>query len=264
MLVFPQLSSGGCAQYPFKRTRERRISSNTLADGSRLLYADTGTGRVKWAIPFVALSSQEAASIQNLFDAAEGRLRTFTFLDPGANLLSWSADLTQAAWRRDPGLQLTAGVTDPMGGNKAFRLVNNGQVPQKISQTLQIPGWFIYTLSVYARSGSGSSIRLERSAGTAAATASFELGADWIRLDDSGALASNSETVTAGVELPAGAAVELFGIQLEAQPAPSTYLASEARNGVYQGRFDQDALPMTAQAPDRNDLHIRIIAPDGA
>ena len=55
------------------------------------------------------LSDEEAAALRAFFDAAEGTLNGFTFLDPAGNLLAWSDQLDNAAWQTDPLLSLTGG-----------------------------------------------------------------------------------------------------------------------------------------------------------
>jgi hypothetical protein len=67
-----------------------------------------------------------------------------------------------------------------------------------------------------------------------------------------------------GFQLPAGALVDIFGFQVEAQPAPSTYMRSQSTTGVYpRARFDQDELTVTAQGPDNLEVRVRIVSPDG-
>ena len=87
----------------------------------------------------MALSAGETAALENLFKATEGRLRTFTFLDPGANLLAWSEDLRNAPWVSDPMIQKTAGITGPDGAARGTRLINGGQAAQRIVQTVAAP-----------------------------------------------------------------------------------------------------------------------------
>ena len=50
------------------------------------------------------LSDQEWQDIEDLFTEVEGRLQSFLFLEPGANLLSWSEQLSNPAWNKDAGL----------------------------------------------------------------------------------------------------------------------------------------------------------------
>ena len=123
MLVFPQLSTGTTGQFPLLRTKTRRTVINALADGRTVRYAD-GFGEVSWDLDLGELSSSEREAVEALFVASEGRLRSFTFLDPADNLLEQSEALTNAAWTKDPFLSVTAGIGDPLGTERATHLVN--------------------------------------------------------------------------------------------------------------------------------------------
>ena len=263
MLVFPQLKSGACAQYPLQRTRFRRTVRNTMADGSDVRYADAGAGNVRWELPLRALDAAEAGAIEDLFHAAEGRLRPFLLLDPAANLLSWSEDLSKQVWRMDPMIQRTGSVADPQGTARATRLVNAGQAEQELRQTLAVPAWFQYCFSVYARSAAGSQVMLRRSCAGRSMVVTAVLGDAWKRIICAGSLAGNDTGVTFSLALPPGAAVEVFGAQVEAQVAPSAYIITRSRGGVYpSARFDHDELSVTAQGPGSEDTIVRIVSAD--
>ena len=67
-----------------------------------------------------------ATRLISLYSDVEGRLGSFTFLDPTDNLLLWSEDLTQTAWESNSLLTITAGVADPKGGTSANQIANTG------------------------------------------------------------------------------------------------------------------------------------------
>jgi hypothetical protein len=75
------------------------------------------------------------------------------------------------------------------------------------------------------------------------------------------ALGLNTESVVFGTELDAGATVDLFGMQVEAQPGTSDYKRTGGSGGLYaQARFAEDELTVTAKATDVFDAVIRIKA----
>lgn len=264
MLVFPQFLSGSSAQFPARKTRVLRTVRNVTADGSVTRHADPGAAAVRWDLPLKALTDTEAGSVASLFATAEGRLGVFTFLDPMANLFAWSGDFTKPAWQNGPMLQFTGGIADPFGGTRAIRVVNAGQAPQRISQTLPAPGYFQYCLSAYARSAGGAALRLIRSCASGQQDAVTVLDAGWRRCLSSGALAGSDAGITFAMEIAAGAAIDIYGVQAEAQPAASAYMESGASSGVYpHARFDHDELLTTAEFPDRTDALIRIVSPAG-
>ena len=118
---------------------------NTAGDGSSIKLADTAGGSLEWQLRYESLSDAELATLQQFFVAMEGSLNTFTFLDPGANLLAWSEEFTNAAWKADPLLGLTGGMADPLGGTGSWTLHNSGAGPQALTQTLNAPAEYIYS-----------------------------------------------------------------------------------------------------------------------
>ncbi len=263
MLVFPQLQTGAGGQFPIIRRRTLTTMGNTLADGSRIVYADGPLRANAWDLTLRDLSDNECAAIQQLFESVEGRKGTFTFLDPVSNLLAHSEELDGSCWTKDPMLQITTGIDDPMGGHRAIRLINAGQTGQSLTQSLAAPAWFGYSMSVYARSDAASPLSLVRSSPTNTQMRVFTTGPGWTRCAVSGALNATESTVAFALQLPAGASVDLFGIQVEAQPGASAYKASGAHNGVYShARFDHDMLRSVCDGPDQNRLDIRIVARD--
>ena len=62
-----------------------------------------------------------------------------------------------------------------------------------------------------------------------------------------------------GIEIGAGDAVEVYGLQVEAQAAASAYKAS-VRGGVYEdAHLGDDALTITCTDVNRNSCTVKII-----
>jgi hypothetical protein len=262
MIVFPQLMSGASAQYPTVRRRRVRAIANRLLDGSVIKYADTGVSSNVWDLSFRDLTDSESDAVQSLFQAVEGRKGTFTFLDPTANLLAHSEELDRSSWTVSPMIAVAENIDDPLGGNRGIRVVNAAQAPQSIIQGFEAPAWFCYTFSLYARSAS-SAVSLSRSSSGAAHSRVFALGASWSRCVLSGALSSTDTLLRFGVELAAGATVDLFGLQVEAQPSVSAYKRTGERGGVHlSARFDDDTLRLLSDGPDQHRFDLRIVAKD--
>lgn len=263
MLVFPQMGTGAIGQFPIVRRRRFVSVMNVLGDGSAVTYTDTTPRTNLWDLTLRDLSNTEADSIRQLFHTVEGRLGSFTFLDPSANLFAHSEELDSASWMKDPLLQFNTGVDDPFGGLRAIRLINTGQSDQTLTQQLNAPAWFDYSFSVYARSEAISGLTLKRGISSNIHTRLFPLAASWTRCSLSGALNATNQTIEFTLGLTAGASVDLFGIQAEAQPSPSAYKRSGSRNGVYSNaRFDEDSLRETSDGPDQNRFDLRIVAKD--
>ena len=261
MLYYPQLNTGTVCQYPLSRRNLRRTIVNSLADGSTLQIGDDGAAGVRWTLGYVDLSDLELGAIKGLFDATSGSWHTFTFLDPTANLLTWSEDLLKAGWERDPFLMLTGAVPDPLGGTNGMQITNSGQVSQTLQQTLDGPSWFQYCLSIWIRSEETTTITLYATTGTEEIANAYIVGRYWKRLEHVFQMTSQQSGLSIGVRLNAGQRVELFGFQVEAQPAAGGYKQTQDRAGVYQNaRFDQDILGSQATGINIHSCAVRIIS----
>ena len=263
MVVFPQLSSGSGTQYPTIRRRRVRTAANHLRDGSVVAWPDEAYASNAWDLALRDLTDEESESLTTLFERVEGRLGTFTFVDPTANLLAHSGDLTAACWQKGPLMQVAEGLSDPLGGQRAMRVTNASAAVQSVTQVVEAPAWFMYSFSVYARSAAPVNIALTRSAGSMSHSRQFQIGAGWRRCVSAGALNATGAGVRFGVEVPAAGAVELFGLQAEAQPCASAYKRTYERDGVYRSaRFDEDVLRLISDGPDQHRYQLRIVARD--
>jgi hypothetical protein len=126
-----------------------------------------------------------------------------------------------------------------------------------VTQTLNAPGNFTYCLSAYARCSTSGSITLLRQSDSALCF----LQPSWQRLVFTGQSQGTSSTLTVGFRVPAGQTVDVFGVQLEAQPGVSIYKTTFAGGGVYtNARLGDDALDITTDAPNRHSCKLTIVA----
>src|SRR5437870_4219017 len=132
MITYPQLANGAVSQFPVRKRRRQRTVINRAADGSSIRLADPAGEVTEWLLEYSELSDDELTILQQFFASAEGALNGFTFLDPTANLLAWSEQLTNAVWQRGPLLSAAAGAG-------LWHLVNSGGGAQAISQTISAP-----------------------------------------------------------------------------------------------------------------------------
>jgi len=261
MLYFPQLVTGAGGQFPIKRRAVRRTLVNTCLDGTTVKLADAGASRVEWELGLTGLTVEEWGALGSLFAAAEGRRDGFTFLDPTDNLLVWSEDLSQAAWVKDAGLELTPGIADPLGTTRATRIANTGGAALTVRQTLAAPGAYQYCLSVWARSAAAGDLWLFRSSETGTERKEFRTLSAWSRLVHSTKIPDASETVSFGLEVGAGRTVEVLGLQVEAQPGASMYKKTASRGGVYaEAFFQDDSLTLTSEGVGEHGGIVRVRA----
>ncbi|MDA1312497.1 MAG: hypothetical protein O2968_04090 [Acidobacteria bacterium] len=259
MSVFPQLSSGAIAQFPIQRGTEYRTIINESMDGSEIVVQDVDFEQRRWALQYDQLSDPEWQAIEDLFVEVNGRLGTFLFLEPGANLVSWSELLSEAVWLKDPGVSFLENQPDPLGGTLATRLTNSGAT-ESFRQGLNIPASYRYAGSVWARTAdSGVELRVDDDGPNAAKTVIDSSNA-WKRYEARYDHVSASAFTVLRIEMPPGTQVEIFGPQLEAQPAASVYKPTGQQAGMYPAaRFDQDALADRAEGVGLHSGVIRIL-----
>ncbi|MGA2275597.1 MAG: hypothetical protein ABSH00_18755 [Bryobacteraceae bacterium] len=254
MSVYPQLVTGVMSQFPIVKQRRPRTVVNAAADGSSIKLADPAGATIEWQLQYANLSDAELAALQQFFTDMEGSLNSFTFLDPAANLLAWSEDLTNAVWEAAPFLTLSGGVADPLGGSNAWQLANSGEGAQALTQTLNAPTCYTYCFSVYAFSSQPAAIQLQLGSNSA----QFALNSQWSRIQIAGTGDATATAVEFGIELQAGAAVTVFGPQVEAQPAPSAYKTGTT-GGVYtNARFRDDTFTLTSTDVNHHSATVNI------
>jgi len=240
-----------------KRRRARTVV-NTAADGSSIKLADVAGGSLAWQLEYSALSDSELAALQQFFTSMEGSLNAFTFLDPSANLLAWSEDLSNDAWQTGPMLQVAGGVADPKGGKGAWLLSNSGAASQTLAQTLNAPGAYTYTFSVYAQAAQVTALTLLVGSQSVVRT----VDASWSRFTLTAAGDTSSNAITFGVQTPAGSTVNLFGPQAEAQAVASVYKTGTT-GGVYaSARFQDDSFTFTSTDVNRHSAVVNIFYAD--
>ena len=250
-LYFPQLSAGTVAQYPISKSRLIRSLKNVLPDGTMLVAADPGSGRLYWQLSYIDLTADEISALQSHFSACLGRVRAFSFIDPTDNMLTSSADFTAAAWNVSNSISVTPGVADPEGGSSAFTVVNNSGANAEILQTLNVPAQYQYCFSIYAQSAQAGQLTLSRRGSPGEQASGCNIGPAWARLVTSGKLSDSGTQFSAVIGLAPGQTVTLYGPQLDAQISPSRYHQTFQTGGVYaNAHWNVDELIVNTEAPN--------------
>lgn len=261
MLYYPQLSTGVVSQFPISRRTTLRTITNTLLSGDNIRMSDPGSAVIAWQLQYSNLTDSEFLSLETLFEAAEGKLTTFTFLDPMGNLLNWSEDWTNAVWTADPLMQVSTGIADPLGGTGGVQLTNTAQTTQRIVQSTAGPSWFQYCCSIYLRSNAPSTIQMLCSATGQESLMQFQTGTSWTRAVMAGSLSLQESGISFGLQLPAGASIIAFGAQAEPQPGAGYYKKTTDQAGVYPNtRFDSDSLTQITGAPNQNSCTVNLVS----
>lgn len=250
-LFFPQLSSRAMTQFPFRKHRSVRTIQNVMADGSIISNPDPTSARVVWNLNFNELSAADILPLEQFYTQCSGPFCAFTFIDPADNMLAYSSDMSDSAWLLSPGLRITGGTADPLGGASAFTLSNAGQTAATISQLMPVPANYQYCFSIYAQSPvDAATIGLIRSGPAATESAASHCGTAWTRVVTSGRLNDAGIGFTAAIQVQPGQTISLFGPQVEPQIEPSTYRATSMYCGIYpKAHWSSNQLWFSADGP---------------
>jgi len=255
--IYPQLGSGALSQFPVQKRRKLRTVRNVSEDGRHVRLSDPTGTTTEWHLTYDDLTDVEMATIHDFFAVAEGTLNSFTFLDPTDNLLANSDELDHPVWEAGPLLTLSKGETDPKGGLSAWRLSNRGDGVQSLSQSLGVPGSYLYCFSVYVKSLTATNVAMvfgsQRT--TRAVTPA------WNRIEFS-TRDLGVGPMAFGLELAAGSVLDVYGMQVEPQARASGF-KSTGRGGVYEGaRLADDLLAVTTLGQNCHSCTVNIIHVD--
>ena len=253
---FPQLGSGAMAQYPLHRNRRWRAISNTLESGETITLGDAPGGSIEWRLRYQELTDAEVLALTSFFHASRGEAGSFGFVDPFANLLGWSEDLSRPDWQKGL-LAASGGFSDPLGAQRAWSLQNGNGAEQSLSQSLAIPGEYTACFSAYVRSDSAGTVGIARDL----KRVNVPAGPQWKRIQVCGAGVAGALQSTFSIVLAANSSVRVFGLQVEAQPWPSIYRPSGAAAGILEDtRFQGGELKVVHTAPGLSGCHVNLIS----
>jgi hypothetical protein len=242
MTWFPQIGNGSIAQYPLQRARKWRAISNTLENGQRIILPDTSAGQIDWHLSYQELTDAEVQNLTNLFAYSQGGFGAFAFIDPLANLLGWSEDLSRPDWQSGL-LQKQGSVADPVGTLRAWTVSNRTTGTQTLTQTLGVSGDYSACFSFYVRSVTPGVVTMQRDARQVTPT----IGPAWTRIWISALGTVGGARSAFSIAVAAGQSIDVWGLQVEAQPYPSPYKQTVAALGIYEETyFATDELAVTS------------------
>jgi hypothetical protein len=256
MSWFPQIGSGSVAQFPLTRSRTWRTIMNELESSEQIMLPDTPGGEIEWRLSYQDLTDAEAGTLSSLFAASQGSFAPFTFIDPLANLLGWSEDFSQPVWQWGL-LHYATGVSDPLGTLRASSISNTSAGAQTLQQTLGIEGSYVMCFSVYLRSDTPGSVTLNRDA----MAQPVAVGPSWQRVFLSGIGPNGATQSSFSIAVAAGQTVDVWGLQIEAQPFPSAYKQTTAPLGIYEETyFENDELRIANTSPGLSSCDIGLLS----
>ena len=253
---FPQIGAGAVAQFPLQRKRQWRAITNVTENGELISLPDSNGGQIEWRLSYQELTDAEIVTLTGLFAASSGEARSFGFVDPFANLLGWSEDLSKPDWQLGQ-LSAAGGFSDPVGTQRAWTIQNPNGAEQMLSQTLGVPGSYTACFSVYVRSDSAGMIGIIRDT----TRVNVPVGSQWKRVQISGAGVSGGIESTFSVAVAAGGSIRVFGLQVEAQPWPSPYRPTGTAAGILEEtRFSGGDLAVTNTAPGLSACQVTLVS----
>jgi hypothetical protein len=256
MSWFPQIGAGSIAQFPLRRSRRWRLIENNLESGERITLPDVAAREIEWRLTYHELTNIEAGKINDLFAASSGAFGSFTFVDPMANLLGWSGDLSRPDWATGL-LRCTKGANDPVGTQTAWSVTNGSPGDQCMRQNLGISGDYVGCFSVYVWSDPSGSITLQRDQNTMTGT----ISPIWKRLFLSGAGSIGAQQSEFSIVLAPGQTISIWGIQVEAQPYPSQYKPTTTASGIYEETyFGMDELKIISTGPGLSSCDVTLVS----
>jgi hypothetical protein len=186
----------------------------------------------------------------------QGSFGTFTFIDPLANLLGWSEDLTQPNWQLGL-LRTNAGISDPLGTKRASSISNASAGTQALQQTLGVAGDYVACFSAWIRSDAAGTVVLQRDNIQTTVTA----GPAWRREFISGKGVAAATESTFSITLGSGQTINVWGLQVEAQPYPSAYKQTSVPEGIFEETyFENDELTTTSTSVGLSSCEIRLMS----
>ncbi len=257
MMVFPQLTSGAVAQFPWRKFLRFRTVRNRPRSGEEIELDDIAFEERRWELPFSDLTDAEWQALEDLHAASQGARSGFTFLEPGANLLNWSENFTQQAWAKSVGLSLTPGISDPFGGARAWELSAGSAM--SLSQSLSAPGSYRLIGSAWVRTNAVG-VELRLSDGLVTRSEAVIADGVWRPVEALWPGGSAQDAIVIELAGAAGTSLEVYGMQAEAQVSRSAYKRTGARGGVFENaRLADDRLEQRLAGPNSHSTTVRIV-----
>lgn len=280
MPFFPQIGPAAIItqySYEFGDAFDTLVSDSP--GGARFTFPQRGAGLAsfpttplaKFSVNYANITDAEIATLLTFFNSMKGRYGSFSFLNPGGNLVQYSELFSDASWDRSTGpITVGAAVQDPFGGTLARSLSGGGGNNRLVTPVGPASGGmsgFVFNVSAWVNArdvGTSLSIGLLDSGGTARVTTYTLPFERWVRIShtatlwDGGAfrfvLGGNSTWASSRI-------IYVFGPQCTPTKGENGYVGTPAGYGYYPTcRFDTDEFAVIRNGPNSNGLSLPIVA----
>jgi len=248
MATYPATNRGAVCQYPLERERQWRMVETETGGGVRKRRTGRGSA-VRWTLRYEELSDAEGLAIEQFYADRGGALKPFEFVDPFANALADSTNISSPAWSGNIG-----GVTDTQtvrDGQQVFSM----SAGSELTQNVEVAGGLPYCASTWARSSGGSTLRID----LAGNVRDIPLGPAWKRCWVTMAAAGATGVVPVSFMNGGADTIETSAFAVEAQPYPGDALRSGDGKSLYRcARFAEGGFRLVPTGPNRNAVYVTI------
>lgn len=250
MATYPATAHGAVCQFPVEKEQQWRIVEIESGGGIRERRTERGA-IVRWRLRYEDLSDAEGLALEQFYADRGGALKPFEFVDPFANTILDSADLTTAAWSRNGG---SVGQSDEVrDGHRVFLLTGGCE----LSQNVEVAGGYAYCASAWARSPGGGELQID----LAGNQNTIPLGPNWRRCWVSMAPAGATGVVGVTFVNAGPSETEIAALSLVAQPYPGEATVSGAGRSLYRSaHFAEGGFRLIPTGPNRNRVEVTIEA----
>lgn len=225
----------------------------------------------RFLLSYSNITDSEIATLQAFFESVKGRYGSFSFLDPGGNLIQYSETFSHASWDKTAGpVTVGAAVQDPFRGNRATSLVGGGGDSRILSvigpATGGINGYRVcVSVWVNARDpGTSLQIGVVDSTFSQVSATTHALPLErWVRISHVATLwnANSFRMIVGGNSTwTGGRLIYMFGAQASPTKGENGYTASPTNYGYYANcRFDTDSFIVDRLGPNSNSLSLPVV-----
>jgi hypothetical protein len=266
MTYYPQINANGVVtQSPYKSSLSFNNIYQAMPFGRGYSFAQRGSGLNNFptgplgsfSVNYTSITDAEVALLSTFFDAMQGSLQPFCFLDPDGNLVNNSEDFSQASWvGQSSGVTVTTngGLADPLGGSRASQLGGGSYTPVVVP-TAGLPTGFVLCASAYVKALAGGMTFTIGFNGLSSAAWPLANG-QWTRVYFAQAVNSGGPV---SMLLSWSGNIQIFGPSCQPCMGPGNYSKSPDNFGYHPNcRFDTDKFTFVRQGPNQNALALPI------
>jgi hypothetical protein len=219
-------------------------------------------------IEFSMITDVELMTLENFFIDRRGKLKAFSMLDPGGNLLQYSEDFTNLYWDKSSGVSGGALVEDLYGNPVARLMAGTGDASMKAVVGPNSGGLagMVLCASVYVQvqdPGQSLFIGFCDDSGTLYGHSKQLPHLKWVRLSYSTVISFNGRVriiIGGNNTWSGGRQLYLFGAQVSPMKGEGAYVKSPPGYGYYETcRFDTDIFAGKMIGPNANAVSLPVV-----